>query len=578
MSRAQVRVQHFSVMMSLTLGVVYVMLFASAGMWVAFGALSLGIIANVVGLLGLTRRGRLRAGGTVISCGMALSFAVGVISRGGIDSETAAWMLLIPPLATTIVSRRLGGIMTIMTAIFYVGLWGAERLIDIPSPLTMPMAQLMLVVDYGAIAMMIGGLFWVQMGAWEKTNQELSNEIEIRQRAEARAHNAAQVRETFLATMSHEIRTPLNGILGLTEELMRIGLDEEPHMLAQTVHRSGEHLRALLNDVLDFSKLDAGTIALTLQPVSIRGLCTELIHAWRPVAQGRGLSLELLVEAGLPEEICTDPVRLRQILSNLLSNAIKFTQCGHVRLRAARQKDMLAVAVEDSGAGIQADQLDEIFKPFRQADNSTTRRYGGTGLGLAISRKLAEAMEGSLSVVSAPGEGATFTLRLPLSEPPLLEGALPAANTVSSTALDGLRILVVEDNAVNRLVLCRLLERHGATALIAEDGAIGVEVWAAQRPDLILMDCHMPNCDGYTATAQIRAAGGRLPIYAVTANTAPSDRERSLHAGMNRHLGKPVDGPALIRAIHQELAEGTERSKANRVMRPENPASRTGHG
>lgn len=542
--RSRVRVQHIITTAGSLIGTLYLALFAATGMWIAFAGMLSGIVVCVGGVV-VTRRGRLQAGGTATACGAAISFFIVVAARGGIESASAAWLLLIPILGSSMVGWGLGLWLTVATIAAYAVLWGAGLLISIPEPMSPSLSYGMLVVDYTTLTAMIGGLSWAQLGAWrrlverlDEVNEALTAEVKVRQQAEQAARAATRTRETFLATMSHEMRTPLNGILGLTDALMDAELNADLQALVETVHHSGAHLQTLLSDVLDFSRLDAGVLALDLRPVPMRVLCAELVRFWSPQASEQGLTLELRWDAAIPDRVRGDPLRLRQILNNLLSNAIKFTDAGLITVCAAQRGEALRISVTDTGPGIDAARQEGIFAPFQQS-NGAVSRIGGTGMGLAVSQRLAARMGGTLSVTSELGAGATFTLELSTRD---------AAGCVEHPrdALSGLQILVAEDNAVNQLVVRRLLEHYGATVLIAEDGVSCVEMWSDHQPDLILMDCYMPVCDGYTATARIRAAGGRQPIVALTANTDLSDWERALGAGMDALFGKPIDKAGLI--------------------------------
>ena len=248
--------------------------------------------------------------------------------------------------------------------------------------------------------------------------------------------------------------------------------------------------------------------------------------------------------------VSADPLRLRQILGNLLSNALKFTERGEICLEISGRSGDLHLQVRDTGIGMGPEQLSRVFAPFQQADVSTTRRFGGTGLGLAISKELVEAMGGRVEVESEPGQGSVFHLFLPLVAcPPPADISTPDPIGEDTGALTGLRVLVAEDNAVNQLVIRTLLERLGVDTLLVEDGQQAVAAWERWRPDLILMDVRMPELDGYGATQAIRARGGTLPVVALTANTLASDRARSREAGMDDHLGKPVEVQELTRCL-----------------------------
>ena len=555
--RAQVRVQHLVVFLHVLVGPVYMVVFGWLGLWAAVSVLGVAIVGAVYGLLRYTRSGHADVGGIVVSMGFFLTIATALVARGGMTSNSAAWLLLAPVLAFMMVGPRHGVQIGAVTVLVFAGLWGLEFAgVAMPPGLPPEIAHVMILVDYPIVGGVIAALLWVQAGVWDRVvaqldagNRRLRDEVVERERAERSAMDAARARYTFLATMSHEIRTPLNGVLGLTEVLLDTPLDAEQRQLATTVRDSGELLRALLDDVLDFSKIDSGRLEIEAVPINLRQLCEDVLGLWRGPAGDASLQLQVVWTGSAPGWIIGDPTKLRQVLGNLVSNAIKFTDHGYVRI-VVQADQALLLEVHDSGIGLDPAASEHIFEPFRQADSTTTRRYGGTGLGLAICRRLAEAMQGTLTVQSTPGEGAVFTLRLPLRLAEAPPEPRPGGAEVAEERrpLAGHLVLVAEDNAVNQVVVRRLLERHGIQVVIADDGEACVQQWQACHPDLILMDCQMPVCDGYDAARKIRAAHGELPIIAVTANTMPGDRARSIEAGMNDHLGKPIR-PAELEAI-----------------------------
>ena len=560
-TRTRIRAQHLLALLAVVVGLPYVGLFTWFGVWLATWPLFVEILAILLGVW-LTRRGH-RQGGVVVSLSFFLGISTILVARGGMTSNSGVWLLLAPVLSFFMVGPRHGVGIAAGTAAVFAGLWTLETL-GVPMPAGMPpqIAYGFILIDYPMVAFIIAVLMWIQAGSWEQllrsldeSNQRLRAEAIERERAEQEARAAAQARSDFLATMSHEIRTPLNGVLGITELLLSGTLEPEQRELATTVHRSGELLRTVLNDILDYSRVDAGLLEIEDVPVDLLELADDILHLWHGPAEERGLELQIESSPTTPRWVYGDPTRLRQILGNLVSNAVKFTPQGHVRLSLEAESDAgaLIFAVEDTGVGIAPESLARIFEPFRQADSSTSRRYGGSGLGLAICRRLADAMQGELEVASILGTGTCFTVRLPLR---LADAPAPdeAADEAPLRAdLSGRRVLLAEDNAINRLLVQRLLVPLGVELSIAEDGAACVTLWQADPPELILMDCQMPGVDGYTATRQIRAAGGTLPILALTANTMPGDRARCLEAGMDDHLGKPLRVAELEAALARWL-------------------------
>jgi len=368
--------------------------------------------------------------------------------------------------------------------------------------------------------------------------------IEAQRAAEA----GAEAKAAFLANMSHEIRTPMNGVMGVLHLLKTEALSEDGRALLGEALSCGAMLNELLNDVIDFSKIEAGRLELTCEPVDPCALVAGVVRLLEPQARAKGLQLVVDADAAIGW-VRSDPVRLRQALFNLVGNAVKFTEKGHVVVRC-RQADagVMRFEVEDTGVGISAAAQSRLFERFNQGDASTTRKFGGSGLGLAITRRLAEMMHGDVGFCSAEGQGSTFWIEVRADPAEAPEEAVETAAAV----LDGVRILVVEDNATNRLIACKLLENLGAEVETAVDGYAGVE--AAERGgfDLILMDIQMPGIDGVEAARRIRALGGTpaaTPIVALTANVLAHQRQAYLDAGMDGVVGKPISPGALVSEI-----------------------------
>ncbi|HVM98635.1 MAG TPA: ATP-binding protein [Caulobacteraceae bacterium] len=408
--------------------------------------------------------------------------------------------------------------------------------------------------DDGAIETRLGVL--VDITQRKKAEQALIDAM-----AEAEAANRAK--SDFLATMSHEIRTPLNGVLGMARAMAADELTPAQRERLEVVRQSGESLLALLNDVLDLSKVEAGKLELDPEPFDLVALAKGAHATFLGVAQSKGLTLDLVIEQGARGAYLGDATRVRQILSNLISNALKFTDHGGAKVTIAARKKGFTIKVRDTGIGIPADRIARLFHKFEQADASTTRRFGGTGLGLAISRQLAEMMGGTIRVSSAPGAGATFTVALPLAK---LDGAAvvapaePAANTTAAEIEpQALRVLAAEDNKVNQLVLRTLLNQAGVDPVIVEDGRQAVEAWEHGEWDVILMDVQMPVMDGPAAARIIRqreAASGRIktPIVALTANVMSHQVREYEAAGMNGWVAKPIEVAALFASLETALA------------------------
>ena len=371
--------------------------------------------------------------------------------------------------------------------------------------------------------------------------------------AKEAAEAGARAKSAFLATMSHEIRTPLNGVLGMAALLRRSGLSSEQMECVETIRSCGDALLSLIDDILSFSKLETGMVEIEQVPFGLARLVNSAVRVTMGAAQAKGLELTFELDPELPPFVRGDEKRLRQVLLNLLSNAVKFTPEGSVRLRVRTSEGgsepRLRFEVSDTGIGIPDAARDRLFKEFSQADASINRRFGGTGLGLAISKRLIQAMDGTIDVVSTPGTGSTFWFEIPLHVAEGTVGAEQAGDVQGAQA--PLRILVVEDMPVNQKVAKGMLRSLGHVVDIAEDGEVAVAKMKTRAYDLIFMDMQMPRMNGIEATAAIRAleSGRSVPIIAMTANVFETDRDTCIAAGMNDFIGKPINVPDLAAAI-----------------------------
>ncbi|MES2032645.1 MAG: ATP-binding protein [Pseudomonadota bacterium] len=393
------------------------------------------------------------------------------------------------------------------------------------------------------------GLRQLESGAWLVLGltQDVTEVAEARDAALA----AGEAKAQFLANMSHEIRTPMNGVLGVLHLLKNEPLSRDARNLLDEAVGCGHMLSELLNDVIDFSRIEAGRLEMSPEPIDPAALLDSVAGLLRPQAEASGLWLRVEAQQGLGWA-SIDPVRLRQILFNLIGNAVKFTLSGGVEVRLLRvHRDgapRLRFEVADTGVGISQEARATLFQRFHQADGSTTRRFGGSGLGLAISQRLVELMDGEIGMDSLPGVGSTFWVEI--ASP---EVAQPDIRPIESGALlEGLRVLVVEDNPTNRLIATRMLEQLGAQVQTADDGRQGLEAVSRAVFDLIFMDVQMPIMDGVEATRLIRAmpgAAGVTPILAMTANALAHQARTYLAAGMNGVVSKPLSPTALVAQI-----------------------------
>ncbi len=394
---------------------------------------------------------------------------------------------------------------------------------------------------------------------------------EQRQRELAtRAEQANLAKSEFLANMSHEIRTPMTAILGYADLLDDADSRMSRVEIVGAIRRAGRHLLTIINDVLDLSKIEAGRLEINPVETELGPVVQDVIDGFRGQAERRGISIELEVEGRLPASVRTDPFRVRQVLINLVGNAVKFTHEGGVRLVIGHEGSTLRFRVIDTGVGIEPDQIDRIFRPFEQADNSSTRSHEGTGLGLAISRKLAAMLEGSLRVHSVPGKGSEFVFEIP---------CVPAAGTAWISRLDASdhtpspaahrggslrgRVLLAEDGADNQKLISFFLERAGLEVTVVSNGREAIDAISVDASfDLLITDMQMPVLDGYTAASCLREMGSTIPILALTAHAMSGDRERCLAAGCDDYEPKPIDRVSLLRTVERLLTEPPARRVA----------------
>ncbi len=416
------------------------------------------------------------------------------------------------------------------------------------------------------------------------TDLEKARDLAERERAEAEAAN--QSKSTFLATMSHEIRTPMNGVLGMMDVLEYQGLNDTQRRTVGTMRDSAHALLRIIDDVLDFSKIEAGRLELEETAFSLSGLIESVIATFATQAQAKGLALLSEIRPDSHDALVGDPTRVRQVLFNLLGNALKFTERGSVRVEAGTTplgdgRAGVTLTVTDTGIGLTDEQRGRLFRPFGQADSSTTRRFGGSGLGLSIVRRLAQLMGGDVVVTSTPGAGATFEVTLVLEAAPAdspLHTMLRRAPTTPVVVADnsGVKVLVVDDHPVNRDVLVMQLNLLGIPSDTAEDGVQALELWEPGRYTVVLADIHMPNMDGYEMTRQLRARepqGLRTPVVAVTANALKGEEARCHDAGMDGYLAKPVSMDRLRATLERWLTVQSPASDRDAKAEPPKTAA-----
>ncbi|MBI5608681.1 MAG: response regulator [Deltaproteobacteria bacterium] len=551
--RAELLVLYSAVV--LTVPMLFAAVYLHDGLPYVAGNLAITATLGSCSMLVLWKSRSMTVAGNYAVATFAISNLITLVQLAGEDIGSMYWLGTAPILASFLAGRRSGMVWLVLTAVAVVtvgALSSAGRL----GTLSQPPSQLNDVLGAVVLSALLLSLSLIYERSKDHSLGQLQATAAELDRARARAEAATDARTAFLAHMSHEIRTPMNGVIGMADVMLTDDLPPNVRGQLRIILESSRALVAIIDDILDFAKADAGHLTLVERPTEVRAVVAATTTLLAERARAAHLTIDVHVADSVPPSLLLDAGRLRQVVINLVSNAIKFTRIGGVKVAAAWSQDRLAVAVSDTGIGIAAADMHQLFSPFRQVDAKQNREFGGTGLGLVICKQIVEAMGGQLHVQSEVGVGTTFRFEVNAPLAPQSEMAPRRAASQSLPVMQPCRVLLVEDNAVNCVVAQRMLQRLGHQVVTAEAGDTAVDLASSQDFDLILMDCHMPGVDGLTATRMIRALDGprgRVPVVALTASALAEDRERCQQAGMTGFLAKPLEVRALAAEMEAQL-------------------------